>query len=101
MFAPTNAAFEAFLTEAGLTAEELLASDGLADVLTYHVVAGEIFAEDAIAADGTSVATVNGESIDVAVVDGNVVLDGVATVTTVDLAAGNGVVHVIDAVLTP
>ncbi|MBA2665674.1 MAG: fasciclin domain-containing protein, partial [Trueperaceae bacterium] len=37
----------------------------------------------------------------VEVVDGNVVLNGTATVTAVDLAAGNGVVHVIDAVLLP
>ncbi len=101
VFAPTNAAFEALLEEGGITAEDLLAAEDLGDILTYHVVAGEIFAADAIAADGTSVETVQGESIDIAVVDGSVVLDGIATVTAVDLAAGNGVVHVIDAVIAP
>ena len=100
MFAPTNAAFEQALADLGLTAEELLASDDLAGILTYHVVPAKILAADAIAADGTEVATVNGDTIDVAVDDGNVMIDG-ATVTTADLIAGNGVVHVIDSVILP
>ena len=100
VFAPTNAAFEQALADLGLTAEELLASEDLAGILTYHVVAGKIMAADAIAADGTEVATVNGDTIEVSVVDGNVMIDG-ATVTAADLEAGNGVVHVIDAVILP
>lgn len=100
VFAPTNAAFEQALADLDLTAEELLASDDLAGILTYHVVAGKIMAADAIAADGTEVETVNGDTIMVTVVDGNVMIDG-ATVTTADLEAGNGVVHVIDSVILP
>ena len=100
VFAPTNAAFEQALADLGLTAEELLASPDLSGILTYHVVAGKIMAADAIAADGTEVATVNGDTIEVSGVDGNVMIDG-ATVTTADLEAGNGVVHVIDAVILP
>lgn len=100
VFAPTNAAFEQALADLDLTAEELLASDDLAGILTYHVVPGKIMAADAIAADGTEVATVNGDTIAVSVVDGNVMIDG-ATVTTADLEAGNGVVHVIDSVILP
>ncbi len=100
VFAPTNEAFEQALADLNLTAEELLASPDLAGILTYHVVAGEITAEDAIAADGTEIATVNGDTIEISVVDGMVMVDG-ATVTTADLMAGNGVVHVIDAVILP
>jgi len=100
VFAPTNAAFEQALADLGLTAEELLASDDLAGILTYHVVAGEIDAAAAIAADGTEVETVNGDTIEVSVVDGNVMIDG-ATVVTADLKAGNGIVHVIDSVILP
>ncbi len=100
VFAPTNAAFEQALADLGLTAEELLASEDLAGILTYHVVPGTIMAADAIAADGTEIDTVNGDTIAVSVVDGNVMVDG-ATVTTADLVAGNGVVHVIDAVILP
>lgn len=100
VFAPTNAAFEQALADLGLTAEELLASPDLSGILTYHVVSGKILAADAIAADGTDVVTVNGDTIAVSVVDGNVMIDG-ATVTTANLEAQNGVVHVIDSVILP
>jgi transforming growth factor-beta-induced protein len=106
VFAPTDAAFEAALTEMGITAEELLANPDLAGILTYHVVAGKLMAADVLAAveagGGTaSVETVNGAPIEVTVVDGVVTLNGTATVTAADLEAGNGVVHVIDGVIMP
>jgi uncharacterized surface protein with fasciclin (FAS1) repeats len=106
VFAPTNAAFEAALEALGLTAEELLASDDLAGILTYHVVAGELLAADVLAAveegmGSAEVETVNGATIEVTVEDGMVMLNGTATVTATDLQAGNGVVHVIDAVILP
>lgn len=106
VFAPTNEAFAAALEALGITAEELLASPDLAGILTYHVVAGKLLASDVLAAveagGGTAmVETVNGAPISVQVVDGNVVIDGVATVVLTDLEAGNGVVHVIDAVILP
>ena len=100
VFAPTNDAFAAALEALGLTKEELLASPDLAGILTYHVVPAKILAADAIAADGTEIPTVNGDTIEVNVVDGKVMVDG-ATVTDADLVAGNGVVHVIDAVILP
>jgi transforming growth factor-beta-induced protein len=106
VFAPTDAAFEAALTDMGITAEDLLANPDLANILTYHVVPSQLLAADVLAAveagGGTaSVETVNGAPIEVTVMDGNVMLNGVATVTATDLQAGNGVVHVIDAVIMP
>jgi transforming growth factor-beta-induced protein len=106
VFAPTNEAFAAALEALGITAEELLASPDLGSILTYHVVAGNLLAADVLAAveagGGTAmVETVNGASITVEIVDGNVVIDGTATVIMTDLVAGNGVVHVIDAVILP
>ncbi len=106
VFAPTDAAFAAALEALGISAEELLASPDLGAILTYHVVAGNLLAADVLAAveAGYGVAmveTVNGASITVEVVDGNVVLDGTATVIMTDLTAENGVVHVIDAVILP
>ncbi|MDG2029219.1 MAG: fasciclin domain-containing protein [Acidimicrobiales bacterium] len=101
VFAPTDEAFAAALEDLGLTAEELLASDGLADILTYHVIAGEVDAATAISLDGQSAATVNGAEIAISVVDGSVVINGTSTVIAADVAASNGIVHVIDAVLLP
>ncbi len=106
VFAPTNAAFEALLGELGITAEELLAREDLADILTYHVVPQQLLAADVLgavdSAGGTAeVETVNGAPISVSLDGESVVINGNATVTTTDLQAGNGVVHVIDAVLVP
>jgi len=106
VFAPTDEAFAAALEALGITAEELLASEGLAGILTYHVVAGKLMAADVIAAveagGGEAVVeTVNGATISVTVVDGMVMINGSATVAAADLEAGNGVVHVIDAVILP
>ncbi len=100
VFAPTNDAFAQALTDLNLTKEELLASPDLAGILTYHVVPALVDSADAVAADGTEVPTVNGDTIAVSVVDGNVMVDG-ATVTTPDLKAGNGIVHIIDSVILP
>jgi uncharacterized surface protein with fasciclin (FAS1) repeats len=106
VFAPTDAAFATALETLGLTAEELLASPDLSGILTYHVVPGKLMAADVLAAveagGGTaSVETVNGASIEVTVMDGMVMLNGAASVSVADLEAGNGVVHVIDAVILP
>jgi len=106
VFAPTDDAFAAALEALGITAEELLASEDLAGILTYHVVPGKLMAADVLAAVeagyGTAtVETVNGATIEVTVEDGMVMLNGTATVAVTDLEADNGVVHVIDAVILP
>lgn len=97
VFAPTNAAFEALLKALDITAEQLLAQPDLAKVLTYHVVAGKVMSTDL--KDGTEAPTVNGEKIKIDLKDGVKIND--AKVTTADLAATNGVIHVIDKVLVP
>ena len=100
VFAPTDDAFAAALDALGLTAEELLASPDLGAILTYHVVAGEVDAATAISLDGQSADTVNGAAIDISVVDGSVMIND-ATVITADVAASNGIIHIIDSVLLP
>ncbi|MEO0493645.1 MAG: fasciclin domain-containing protein, partial [Actinomycetota bacterium] len=95
VFAPTDDAFAAALDALGLTAEELLANEALAEILTYHVVAGEVDAATAISLDGQSAETVQGEEINISVVDGNVMIND-ATVTTPDVEASNGIIHIID-----
>jgi transforming growth factor-beta-induced protein len=101
VFAPTDEAFAAALTALGLTAEELLAdTELLTSVLTYHVVPGAVMAETVLTLDGQSVATVNGAEVTIGV-DGDAVTVNDANVVAVDVAASNGVIHVIDAVLLP
>jgi uncharacterized surface protein with fasciclin (FAS1) repeats len=98
VFAPTNAAFAAL--PAG-TVETLLKPESKADltgILTYHVVPGTLKAADLT--DGQKLKTVNGAELTVSVKDGKVMIDG-ANVTAADLVAGNGVVHVLDAVVLP
>ena len=110
VFAPTNDAFAKL--PAG-TVENLLKPENkamLAGILTYHVVAGKLDAKAVMAAikegGGKAVlTTVAGGMLTAAVVNGKVVLTdekgGMATVTATDLAATNGVIHVIDKVLMP
>lgn len=100
VFAPTDAAFDAALAELGITAEELLASDNLADILTYHVIEGQVLAADVVELDGQEVATVNGQTVTITVTDEGVRVND-ALVTTTDIQATNGVIHVIDGVLLP
>ena len=97
VFAPTNEAF-ASLPEGVL--DGLLAdTEALAAVLTYHVVSGEVLAADVV---GLSSATsVQGEDIAITVDDGGVVLNGASNVVTTDVAASNGVIHIIDQVILP
>lgn len=103
VLAPTNDAFAA-LPEG--TLDNLLLPENketLAGILTYHVIAGEVMSSDLT--DGQVVTTVQGETLTVSLADGMVMFTdakgGSATVTTADVNARNGVVHIIDAVLMP
>ena len=96
VFAPTDAAFAA-LPEGLL--EKLLLPENIAvltAILTYHVVPGMVMSTDVTAGD---VATVEGSTIAITT-DMGVMVNG-ANVVAVDVAASNGVIHVIDAVIVP
>jgi uncharacterized surface protein with fasciclin (FAS1) repeats len=97
VFAPTNEAFAA-LPEG--TLEDLLKPENkekLAAILTYHVVAGKVMSTDL--SDGMKAKTVNGAEVTITTADGAKVND--ANVVSADVAASNGVVHLIDAVIMP
>ena len=100
VFAPTDAAFAAAGIDLATfdTPEEIVT---LTDILLYHVVAGTTLSTDL--ADGTTtVRAVNGDSLALNVATSGVTVgSGNANVTIADVAASNGVVHVIDQVLTP
>ena len=96
VFAPTDDAFAA-LPEGVLDALLLPENKAvLAQILTYHVVAGKVMAADVTDGD---VATVEGQTIALSTADG-VTVNG-ATVVEADVAASNGFIHAIDAVILP
>jgi uncharacterized surface protein with fasciclin (FAS1) repeats len=96
VFAPTDQAF----ADAGIVLADLDTPEGqaaLSDILLYHVIEGEVPAS--AVTDCLSAATVNGNPLSFTVGD-SVMVNG-ATVTATDVATSNGIIHVIDKVLTP
>ncbi|MGL5080997.1 MAG: fasciclin domain-containing protein [Microcoleaceae cyanobacterium] len=95
VFAPTD---EAFAKLPAGTVEGLLKDlPKLKQILTYHVVAGKVMASDVVKLK--SAKTVEGSDIKIDASNGVKVND--STVTTPDVAADNGVIHIIDTVLLP
>ncbi len=100
VFAPTNAAFEAFLQASPYSSLNEIPDDVLLSVLSYHVIAENMVASGAIS-DGLTAETVNGQNLSFALENGAVIINSSAEVVQADIAASNGIVHVIDAVLVP
>lgn len=95
VFAPTD---EAFAKLPAGTVDALLKDiPKLTKILTYHVVSGKVMAADVVKL--TSATTVEGSTVKIDASNGVKVND--STVTTADVAADNGVIHIIDAVLLP
>lgn len=101
VFAPTNEAFAALLTELGVTKAQLLADKPLlTKVLTYHVLAARVLKADVV--PGVQPATVEGETFSIGA--GLQVADQrsrVANITATDVLTSNGVIHVLDTVILP
>ena len=97
VFAPTDAAFAAL--PAG-TVEDLLKpenKDKLIAILTYHVVSGKVMSTDLT--EGMMAKTVQGGDLTITL-EGGAKVNGIA-VSAADIAASNGVIHVVDAVILP
>jgi uncharacterized surface protein with fasciclin (FAS1) repeats len=97
VFAPTDAAFAAL--PAG-TVEDLLKpenKDKLIAILTYHVVPGKVMSTDL--SEGLKAASVQGGELTITL-EGGAKVNG-AVISTADVAASNGVIHIIDSVLLP
>ncbi|EDP71698.1 hypothetical protein FBALC1_04402 [Flavobacteriales bacterium ALC-1] len=110
VFAPTNSAF-AKIDKAALT--DLLKpenKDALSNILTYHVIPGKLMASDVVAAlkkgkGKVEVKALNGTILTVMQKDGKIWLKDQAgnysEITATDVAASNGVIHIIDTVVMP
>jgi uncharacterized surface protein with fasciclin (FAS1) repeats len=99
--APTNEAFDQL--PAGILTALLKPENKsiLAKILTYHVIPGNNTASVILTLNGKLVTTVEGSSIKVKVDNNKIILNDSTNVTTADISATNGVVHVIDKVLLP
>ena len=97
VLAPTD---EAFAKIPAKDLEALLADKAaLTKVLTYHVISGNVPASTVTTL--TEATSLEGSKIMIKVVDGKVMLNGASEVTATDVAASNGVIHVINTVLMP
>jgi uncharacterized surface protein with fasciclin (FAS1) repeats len=96
VFAPTD---EAFAKLPAGTVDALLKDPAkLKDILLYHVVSGKVMAESVV--EMKSAKTVQGGTVKIQAMGGKVMLDNAQVVKT-DIAADNGVIHVIDTVILP
>ena len=101
VFAPTNAAFAALLTELGVTKEALLANKALlTQVLTYHVVPARVLKAEVPV--NTAITTVQGQTFTVnsslVITDQNM---RTSRIVAADVFTSNGVIHVVDKVILP
>jgi uncharacterized surface protein with fasciclin (FAS1) repeats len=97
VFAPTD---EAFAKLPAGTVESLLKPENkqkLIAILTYHVVPGKVMAADVRTMQA---GTVNGQKLSLVVANGSVTVNN-ANVVATDIAASNGIIHVIDTVVLP
>ena len=103
VFAPTNAAFAALLTELGVSKQALLANKPLLTaVLTYHVLSSTVSL--ASVPVGKAITPVGGGFFKIESAGGLKITDGrnrVSNITATDIQASNGVVHLVDRVLLP
>ena len=98
VFAPTD---DAFAKLPPGTLDGLLKDiPKLTAILKYHVLAGKVAAADVVKLDGKTAKTLNGGDLKVST-HGGVKLNGEVNVTKTDIAASNGLIHVVDAVLLP
>jgi transforming growth factor-beta-induced protein len=100
VFAPTD---EAFAKLPAGTLEQLLANpEELKNILLYHVVPGKVMAADVLTMNGQSANTaLEGKQIGITIDGDKVMLNDSANVVATDVAASNGIIHVIDSVILP
>jgi len=99
VFAPVDAGFEDFLTANDLTAGDLLESPDLENILTYHVLSGEVNSFDVEA--GSYMALNESQFYVSEDPSGDLWINGNAKIISTDIGATNGIIHALDQVIIP
>jgi uncharacterized surface protein with fasciclin (FAS1) repeats len=98
VFAPTDAAFEALLTDLGISAGDLLNDSNLPFILKQHILETTVDSLTAYASNGGTVPNLAGTTLNVDIQNNALIIEG-STVIEADVEASNGVIHVIDKVI--
>jgi transforming growth factor-beta-induced protein len=102
VFAPTDDAFVALLSELGISSLDDIPAADLAQILSYHVIDSKVMSGDLSTDYVTTLASYGSSNISMYVtVDNGVFINGSVKVTTADVEADNGVIHVVDKVILP
>ena len=97
VFAPTDSAFEKLPDEIIISLLKKENKDKLVSILKFHVIAGK-YPSDKLPL--LPLKTLNGQDVNFKVDEGNILING-AKVLKANIKASNGIIHVIDSVLTP
>jgi len=102
VFAPTDAAFAALLSDLGLSSLDEVPVADLTQILTYHVIGAKVMSTDLSTGYVPTLASFDSSPVSMYVTVGNTVsINGSISVTTADVEAENGVIHVVDKVILP
>jgi transforming growth factor-beta-induced protein len=102
VFAPTDAAFAALLSDLGLSSLDEVPVADLTQILTYHVIGAKVMSTDFSTSYVPTLASFDSSPVSMYVSVGNTVsINGSVSVTTADVEAENGVIHVVDKVILP
>jgi transforming growth factor-beta-induced protein len=104
VLAPTNAAFESFLSQNGFASLEDVPTDILANILLNHVISESVSSTDLVTLDAgystTNATNADGDNLSIYFnTSDGVVFNGISSVVAADVNASNGIVHVVDAVI--
>ncbi|HDR50587.1 MAG TPA: fasciclin domain-containing protein [Mariniphaga anaerophila] len=102
VFAPTDVAFAALLSDLGLSSLDEIPVADLTQILTYHVIGAKVMSTDLSTGYVPTLASFDSNPVSMYVTVGNTVaINGNVSVTTADVEAENGVIHVVDKVILP
>lgn len=102
VFAPTDAAFATLLSELGLSSLDEVPVADLTQIFTYHVIGAKVMSTDLSTGYVPTLASFDSSPVSMYITVGNTVsINGSVSVTTADVEAENGVIHVVDKVILP